>query len=60
MSELEMKELIFSLAWFDASAYHNENAREILRRAYPESDFSDCLMEFLKCKTKPPGDWCPR
>ena len=60
MSEMEIKELLFSLAWFDASAYHNINAREILKRAYPDADFSDALEEFLKCKNKPPGKGCPR
>ena len=55
-----MKELLFSLAWYDASAYHNENARRILREEYPNTDFIEALEDFVKCKTMAPGDGCPR
>lgn len=55
-----MKELIFSLAWYDASSYHFTNTKSILQEAYPGVDFSYVLGEFIKCKTKPPGEGCPR
>ena len=55
-----MKELLFSLAWYDASAYHNENARRILGEEYPDTDLTETLGEFVKCKTMPPGKGCPR
>lgn len=55
-----MKELLFSLAWYDASAYHYQNALRILADEYPDTDFSDALDYFVKCKTMPPGEGCPR
>ncbi len=60
MTEDKMKEFIFSLAWYDASAHHSQNVREILATEYPDADFSTTLCEFLKCKTMPPGKGCPR
>lgn len=55
-----MKELLFSLAWYDASSYHNRNAKDILGNAYPDEDFSAALEEFVKCKAMPPSEGCPR
>ena len=60
MTEEMMKELLFSLAWYDCSNYHHRNAQEILARAFPESDFHRALEEFIKFKTAPPGEGCPR
>jgi len=60
MTEEMMKELLFSLAWYDCSNYHNTNAREILARAFPGADFKRALDEFNECKTAPPGEGCPR
>ena len=60
MTEDRMKELIFSLAWYDSSAYHSRNVKEILAEEYPEAEFSTTLAEFLTCKTMPPGKGCPR
>ena len=60
MDPEQMKELLFSLAWYDASAYHSENARRMLRDAFPATDFGATLAEFVKCKTMPPGEGCPR
>ena len=51
MTEETMKELIFSLAWYDASNYHYQNARRILDEHYPGADFSRSLEEFIKYKT---------
>ena len=60
MTEEKMKDLLFSLAWYDASAYHNRNANEILADEYPDADFTAALEEFVRCKTMPPGRGCPR
>ena len=60
MNEETMKELLFSLAWYDASNYHFQNAQRILKESYPNADFGRSLDEFLKCKTMPPGEGCPR
>ena len=60
MTEEKMKELLFSLAWYDASSFHNMNAKNILADEYPSADFSDNLDEFERCKTMPPGKGCPR
>lgn len=60
MTEEQMKELIFSLAWCDASSYHSGNAKMLLKSAYPNADFSKELNEFVKCKAAPPGEGCPR
>jgi len=55
-----LKELLFSLAWYDCSSYHHNNAKEILSREFPGADFSRALEEVERCKTKPPGEGCPR
>ena len=60
MTEELMKELLFSLAWYDASAYHHRNAEEILARAFPGSNFKAALDEFVLCKTMSLGKGCPR
>ena len=60
MTEDMMEELLFSLAWYDCSAYHSTNAREILERAFPGVDFKKALEEFKRCKTAPPGEGNPR
>ena len=60
MTEEKMKDLLFSLAWYDASAYHSRNAREILASEFPGADFAAALNEFVKCKTMPPGPGNPR
>lgn len=60
MTEEMMKELLFSLAWYDASCYHNENAKKILSDEYPDCDFTAALDEFERCKIMPPGKGCPR
>ena len=60
MTEDTMKELLFSLAWYDASAHHYRNANEILTREFPKADFTAALEEFVRCKTMPPGEGCPR
>lgn len=60
MTEEKMKELLFSLAWYDASCYHNNNAKEILSNEYPDADFTEALAVFEECKTMPPGEGCPR
>jgi hypothetical protein len=56
----EMKELLASLAWYDASAYHHENVTQILKDAYPGSDFSSALINFEKCVTMKPCEGNPR
>lgn len=60
MTEEKMKELLFSLAWYDASCRHNRNVKEILAGEFPGADFADALEDFLKCKTMPPGPGNPR
>jgi hypothetical protein len=60
MNESDIKELIFSLAWYDCSAHHNRNVKDILAREFPGADFSTSLEEFDKCKNMPPGPGCPR
>ena len=60
MSAETIKELIFSLAWYDASAYHNRNVREILKREFPSTDFSKDLETFVESVLMPPGKGCPR
>jgi hypothetical protein len=60
MTEDKMKELLFSLAWYDCSCHHKLNAKDILAREFPDADFASSLAEFEKCKTMPPGDGCPR
>lgn len=60
MTESQMKELLWSLAWYDCSCYHSINAKEILKQAYPESDFGSVLEEFRKAKTLAPQEGCPR
>ncbi len=60
MTKETMKELLFSLAWYDASAYHNRNAKEILASEFPGADFAVALYEFERCKTMPPGPGNPR
>ena len=60
MTEGRMKELLFSLAWYDASAHHARNAKEILAREFPGTDFTAALDEFRRCKTMPPGPGNPR
>jgi hypothetical protein len=60
MNKETMEDLLFSLAWFDASSHHNQNVKNILSREYHGEDFSKTLEEFVKCKTMPPGEGCPR
>lgn len=60
MQQEAMKELLFSLAWFDASAYHSENVVNILEREFPDCDFAEDLQKFEECVTAPPGPGCPR
>ena len=60
MTEEKMKELLFSLAWYDASCYHHNNAKAILATEFPGADFAAALDEFVKCKTMPPGQGNPR
>ncbi len=60
MTEEKMKELLFSLAWYDCSCYHNLNVKEILAQEFPGADFTAALDEFIKCKTMPPGPGNPR
>jgi len=60
MAPETVKELIGSLAWYDASAYHAGNVRRILQAEYPDVDFKDDLIWFLRDKTMPPGPGCPR
>ena len=55
-----MKELLFSLAWYDASCYHSNKVKEILSSKFPNADFTNDLEEFIKCKTMPPGKGNPR
>jgi len=60
MTEETMKELLFSLAWYDCSCYHNSNTRQILKQQFPETDFTSILIEFEKFRTMPPNEGCPR
>ena len=60
MNSKTMKELLFSLSWYDSSAYHVENVNAILKAAFPEEDFSTCLADFEQCVTMAPGAGCPR
>lgn len=55
-----LKELIASLAWYDASAHHASNVRRILETEYPGVDFAETLKWFLHNRTMPPGEGCPR
>ena len=59
MTEELMKELIFSLAWYDSSNHHYCNVHKILTRAFPEADFSKSLEEFVKYKTPPTNESNP-
>lgn len=60
MNHEQMKELLFSLSWCDASSYHGDNVIAILGKAFPGVDFSVELEKFFECKTMPPGPGCPR
>ena len=60
MTEGKMKDLLFSLAWYDASAHHSRNAREILASEFPGADFAAALDEFVKCKKMSQGPGNPR
>jgi len=60
MDEKELRDFLFSLAWYDCSAHHNKNVKNILSRNYPGVDFADILDEFERCKNMPPGLGCPR
>lgn len=60
MDETKMKDLLFALAWYDASAFHSENAKEILSEEFPGVSFTKALEEFIMCKNMPPGKGCPR
>jgi hypothetical protein len=60
MDAEKMKELLFSLSWYDASCYHADNVREILGKEFPSVDFSAELKKFVECKTMPAGPGCPR
>ena len=60
IAEDTMKDLLFSLAWLDCSAYHSSNVNSILARAFPGVDFKSSLNDFVCCKNMPPGKGCPR
>ena len=60
MNQEQTRELIFSLAWYDCSNYHHSRVEEVLKRAFPGVDFSQLLARFEECRTKPPGEGCPR
>jgi hypothetical protein len=48
MNKETMKEFLFSLAWMSHSAYHSRNVLEILKKAFPDSDFSQDVEDFKK------------
>jgi hypothetical protein len=60
MTPEKMKELLFSLAWYDCSCHHHNNVRAILADEFPNIDFDESLKEFTKCVTMAPGKGCPR
>ncbi len=60
MDKKTMEEFIFSLAWYDASAYHYDNVLRILKDEFPGDDFSEILARFETCNNMPPGPGCPR
>ena len=60
MDKETFEQLLFSLAWYDASAYHHRNVKDILAKHFPGVDFSAALDEFERCKAMPPGPGCPR
>ena len=41
--ESEMHELLVSLSWFEASAYHDKNVLKLLSKWYPGVDFEPIL-----------------
>ena len=47
MTPGKMKDLLFSLALYDESAYHSRNAREILAQEYPDTDFTGALEQII-------------
>ena len=57
MTEEKMKELLFSLAWYDASNHHNRNAKEILASEFPGADFAAALDEFVKVQNNAARAW---
>lgn len=60
MDSKTMRELLFSLAWYDASAHHYENVQEIIKREFPGEDLSAALADFERCNKMPAGPGCPR
>ena len=60
MNEEQARELIFSLGWYDCSNYHHTRVLELLKRSFPERDFSQALAQFEECRAKPAGEGCPR
>ena len=60
MTADKMKELLFSLSWYDCSAYHHREVKRILNEAYPDDDFEESLDDFMRCISMKGVKGCPR
>lgn len=54
------KDLLFSLAWNDCSAYHAQNVKNILKKECPDIDFTEELKLFYENKLMHNKKGCPR
>jgi len=60
MTSEEMDELLFSLAWCSWSAYHNENAKFLLKEHFPELDAEKQIKRFKNIITQKPQEGSPK
>jgi len=60
MDTAKFKEFMFSLAWSQWSAYHNDNAKAIIENCYPELNASEVIKKFHEILNSPPGEGSPK
>ncbi len=60
MNESQVKDLIFSLAWLPHSSHHSRNVRELLKQAFPDSDFEVEIEVFKENCLSSPGEGSPK
>lgn len=60
MSEQEMREFLFSLAWSPWSSYNSTVVTQLLSKAYPNVSFDDELKHFSQIITSSPCPGSPK
>ena len=58
--EVDMRELLGSLAWAPWSACHYENAKRLLKSFFPGANWGDALENFTEIILSPPQEGSPK